>query len=113
MSQAKLLTPFGVGALKLANRICSLDYAVSLGGSPEQLQGTFVPSRSLGRNLPSLHFRVGYREGASTVEIWIGSLLEGAQQARGAVAIIDVFRAFTTAAVVLANGAYALSWSVR
>jgi 2-phosphosulfolactate phosphatase len=37
--------------------------------------------------------------------IWIGSLLEGAQQARGAVAIIDVFRAFTTAAVVLANGA--------
>jgi 2-phosphosulfolactate phosphatase len=44
-------------------------------------------------------------EGASTVEIWIGSLLEGAEQARGAVAIIDVFRAFTTAAVVLANGA--------
>jgi 2-phosphosulfolactate phosphatase len=39
------------------------------------------------------------------MEIWIGSLLEGAQQARGAVAIIDVFRAFTTAAVVLANGA--------
>ncbi|MEZ5785859.1 MAG: 2-phosphosulfolactate phosphatase [Xanthobacteraceae bacterium] len=39
------------------------------------------------------------------VEIWIGSLLEGAAQARGAVAIIDVFRAFTTAAVVLANGA--------
>ena len=39
------------------------------------------------------------------MDIWIGSLLEGAQQARGAVAIIDVFRAFTTAAVVLANGA--------
>jgi 2-phosphosulfolactate phosphatase len=39
------------------------------------------------------------------MEIWIGSLLEGAQQARGGVAIIDVFRAFTTAAVVLANGA--------
>lgn len=37
--------------------------------------------------------------------IWIGSLLEGATQASGAVAIIDVFRAFTTAAVVLANGA--------
>lgn len=39
------------------------------------------------------------------MEIWIGSLLDGAAQARGAVAIIDVFRAFTTAAVVLANGA--------
>jgi 2-phosphosulfolactate phosphatase len=39
------------------------------------------------------------------VEIWIGSLIEGAEQATGAVAIIDVFRAFTTAAVVLANGA--------
>lgn len=39
------------------------------------------------------------------MDIWIGSLLEGAQQARGAVAIIDVLRAFTTAAVVLANGA--------
>jgi 2-phosphosulfolactate phosphatase len=38
------------------------------------------------------------------LDIWIGSLLEGAQQARGAVAIIDVLRAFTTAAVVLANG---------
>lgn len=37
--------------------------------------------------------------------IWIGSLLEGAAQAQGAVAVIDVFRAFTTAAVVLANGA--------
>jgi 2-phosphosulfolactate phosphatase len=39
------------------------------------------------------------------MEIWIGSLLEGARQATGAVAVIDVFRAFTTAAVVLANGA--------
>lgn len=39
------------------------------------------------------------------MDIWIGSLLEGAQQARGAVAIIDVLRAFTTAAAVLANGA--------
>src|SRR5208282_5381349 len=39
------------------------------------------------------------------MEISIGSLLEGARQATGAVAIIDVFRAFTTAAVVLANGA--------
>ena len=32
-------------------------------------------------------------------------MLEGATQAAGAVAIIDVFRAFSTAAVVLANGA--------
>jgi 2-phosphosulfolactate phosphatase len=39
------------------------------------------------------------------MEVWIGSLLEGAAQAQGAVAIIDVFRAFTTAAVALANGA--------
>src|SRR5271157_5040545 len=39
------------------------------------------------------------------MEISIGSLLQGARQAAGAVAIIDVFRAFTTAAVVLANGA--------
>ena len=39
------------------------------------------------------------------MQISIGSLLEGARQAEGAVAIIDVFRAFTTAAVALANGA--------
>lgn len=37
--------------------------------------------------------------------VWIGSLIEGAREARGVVAIIDVFRAFTTAAVVLGNGA--------
>lgn len=37
--------------------------------------------------------------------IRIESLLEGAQRAAGAVVVIDVFRAFTTAAVVLANGA--------
>ena len=37
--------------------------------------------------------------------IAIGSLLDGAEQATGAVAIIDVFRAFTTAAVAFANGA--------
>lgn len=42
------------------------------------------------------------------MDIWIGSLLEGAKQASGAAAIIDVFRAFTTAAVVLANGASAI-----
>jgi 2-phosphosulfolactate phosphatase len=39
------------------------------------------------------------------MEIRIGSLLEGADQATGAVAVIDVFRAFTTAAVAFANGA--------
>jgi 2-phosphosulfolactate phosphatase len=39
------------------------------------------------------------------MDIWIGSLLDGARQSAGAVGIIDVFRAFTTAAVVLANGA--------
>jgi 2-phosphosulfolactate phosphatase len=39
------------------------------------------------------------------MDIVIGSLLAGAEQATGRVAIIDVFRAFTTAAVALANGA--------
>ena len=39
------------------------------------------------------------------MDIRIESLLEGAARARGAVAIIDVFRAFTSAAVVLAEGA--------
>jgi len=39
------------------------------------------------------------------MDIAIGSLLDGARQATGAVAIIDVFRAFTTAAVAFANGA--------
>jgi len=39
------------------------------------------------------------------MEICIESLLEGAARATGAVAILDVFRAFTTAAVALANGA--------
>ena len=38
-------------------------------------------------------------------EIIVDSLLPGARQATGHVAIIDVFRAFTTAAVALANGA--------
>jgi len=37
--------------------------------------------------------------------ISIHSLLEGAERATGSVAIVDVFRAFTTAAVALANGA--------
>jgi 2-phosphosulfolactate phosphatase len=39
------------------------------------------------------------------VHIAIHSLLQGAAQATGSVAIIDVFRAFTTGAVALANGA--------
>ena len=39
------------------------------------------------------------------MEISIHSLLEGAARATGSVAVIDVFRAFTTAALALANGA--------
>ncbi|HTU54222.1 MAG TPA: 2-phosphosulfolactate phosphatase [Acetobacteraceae bacterium] len=39
------------------------------------------------------------------MEVRIESLLEGARRAAGSVAIIDVLRAFTTAAVALANGA--------
>ncbi len=39
------------------------------------------------------------------MQIAIGSLLDGATHATGAVAIIDVFRAFTTAAMAFANGA--------
>lgn len=39
------------------------------------------------------------------MKIVVDSLLEGAERASGHVAIIDVFRAFTTAAVALANGA--------
>jgi 2-phosphosulfolactate phosphatase len=39
------------------------------------------------------------------MEIVVRSLLDGADKATGSVAIIDVFRAFTTAAVALANGA--------
>lgn len=38
------------------------------------------------------------------MEIRIESLLEGARRARGTVVIVDVFRAFTTAAVALAPG---------
>jgi len=39
------------------------------------------------------------------MEIRIESLLEGAGRAQGTVVIVDVFRAFTTAAVALARGA--------
>jgi len=46
----------------------------------------------------------GFIDG-SGVPVLIESLLAGAERATGAVAVIDVFRAFTTAAVALANGA--------
>ena len=39
------------------------------------------------------------------MRIVVDSLLDGAARARGAVVVIDVFRAFTTAAVALSNGA--------
>ena len=39
------------------------------------------------------------------MQVVIDSLLEGAARATGVVAVIDVFRAFTSAAVALANGA--------
>jgi len=39
------------------------------------------------------------------MEVSIHSLLEGATRATGTVAVVDVFRAFTTAAVALASGA--------
>ena len=39
------------------------------------------------------------------MEIRMGSLLEGARDARGTAIIIDVFRAFTTAAVAFSRGA--------
>ncbi|MEN6335605.1 MAG: 2-phosphosulfolactate phosphatase [Phycisphaerales bacterium] len=39
------------------------------------------------------------------MDIRIESLLEGARRAKGVVVIVDVFRAFTTAAVALARGA--------
>src|SRR6516165_1529235 len=42
------------------------------------------------------------------MQISIHSLLEGAKRATGTVAVIDVFRAFTTAAVALANGALSI-----
>jgi 2-phosphosulfolactate phosphatase len=42
---------------------------------------------------------------SAVMEISIHSLLDGATRAIGTVAVIDVFRAFTTAAVALANGA--------
>jgi 2-phosphosulfolactate phosphatase len=40
------------------------------------------------------------------MEISIYSLLEGATRATGSAAVIDVFRAFTSAAVAPANGVY-------
>jgi 2-phosphosulfolactate phosphatase len=49
--------------------------------------------------------RSNYPNAAAAMKISIQSLLEGAGNARGAVAVIDTFRAFTTAAVALVNGA--------
>src|SRR5262245_47376122 len=43
--------------------------------------------------------------GSAMMDVRIDSLLSGAERATGSVVIIDVFRAFTTAAVVLARGA--------
>ena len=40
------------------------------------------------------------------MEIRIESLLEGARRAQGTVVIVDVFRAFTTAAVAFSRGAF-------
>ena len=40
------------------------------------------------------------------MRVLIDSLVEGAARATGVVAVIDVFRAFTSAAVALANGAH-------
>src|SRR5581483_7675078 len=54
---------------------------------------------------PSIPSSSHHRNSANTMEIAIESLLEGARRAAGTVAVIDVFRAFTTAAVALANGA--------
>jgi 2-phosphosulfolactate phosphatase len=45
------------------------------------------------------------RSETERMDIKIHSLLTGAEQAMGSVAIIDVLRAFTTAAVAIANGA--------
>jgi 2-phosphosulfolactate phosphatase len=42
---------------------------------------------------------------SAVMEISIHSLFDGATRATGTVVVIDVFRAFTTAAVALANGA--------
>ena len=42
------------------------------------------------------------------MRITIYSLIEGAERATGTVAVIDVFRAFTSAAVALANGALSI-----
>jgi 2-phosphosulfolactate phosphatase len=49
--------------------------------------------------------RVEVNRGIESMEIRRLSLLEGARRAKGTTVIIDVFRAFTTAAFVIANGA--------
>jgi len=57
----------------------------------------------VGPFLDSVSDRFGFV--SAVMEISIHSLLDGATRAIGTVAVIDVFRAFTTAAVALANGA--------
>jgi 2-phosphosulfolactate phosphatase len=44
-------------------------------------------------------------ENQAPIEITVGSFASAAQEAAGVVVVIDVFRAFTTAALALANGA--------
>jgi 2-phosphosulfolactate phosphatase len=70
--------------------------------------GRFKPEREGERHGVRLHRnpeRLTIRTKDAARNISIGSLLQGATQATDAVAVIDVFRAFTTAAVVLANSA--------
>ncbi len=64
--------------------------------SPATLNLTHYPTGIAEPSLP---------EHSDGMEIRIESLLHGATHAVGTVAIIDVFRAFSTAAVALANGA--------
>jgi len=49
--------------------------------------------------------KVEVNRGIKAMEVKRLSLLEGAKRARGMTVVIDVFRAFTTAAFVIANGA--------
>ncbi len=44
----------------------------------------------------------------SPPSVIMSSLVGSASQARGAVVVIDIFRAFTTAAIALRNGAEAI-----
>lgn len=58
------------------------------------------------RGAPRLSAHVdGFTHKSHPVQIRIESLIEGAQRSRGTVVVIDVFRAFTTAAVAFSRGA--------